>query len=145
MPLKKASYRAIIGMNLMRKGVEPGDILTLTLRNEDTDGMYKQAKRLMDMFVQCYGFWPQSIAVHPDHLDLLKKQGKTLDILLDEKAAAYIGELINLTDLPRRIPLEGDSTLDLFTALARFTFAKEDAKDIALAALSTTFGINLEK
>lgn len=142
---KKASYRGVVGMNLMRKQAEPGDILTLTVRNEGSNGMYTQAKRLMNMFVLCYGFCPEVIAIHPDHLDLLKKQGKTLDILFNEKAAEMIGKVMDLDEVPRCIPLVGDPSLDLFTASARFVFAEEEAKSMALAALSDAFGINLEQ
>lgn len=123
-------------MCLHKYTIEPGDELLLTLRNkEDETSMYRQVQRLSGLFLKGWGFWAQEIALHPDHLTLLKKQGKRLDILIAEEAASEIGKLIDLTELPTCVPLVEDASLDLFTAVARFTFSKEEAGKLALELL----------
>ena len=140
--MNKASYRGIVGANLARKGAYPGDILTLMVRNEESDdGMYQQVKRLQGMFLGCYNFFPQSIAVHPDHLALFKKQGKRLDITISEEAAKNIGALVSLSDIPRSIPLIADETLDLFTAVARFEVRTDEWKDYIIDAFKALFPV----
>jgi hypothetical protein len=137
----KITYDTVRVMNLYNKKAEPGDELSLVLRNEHTDGMYAQAERLYYMFVLCYGFFPDSIAIHPDHLALLKKMGKRLDILIDEKMAQEIGKSVDLATLPRAIALVADESLDLFTSVARYTLDYEQAGDMAMNALFNRFGI----
>lgn len=134
--MNKASYRGIVGANLAQRRVSPGDILMLTLRNEDSDeGMYQQVSRLKYMFLMCYLFFPQEIAVHPDHLAIFKKQGKRLDITISEEAAKEIEALVHLEDIPRSIPMVADESLDLFTAVARFEFPVDMWKEYLLDAL----------
>src|SRR5437660_1703090 len=124
----KMTYRTIVARNLIEKKCMPGDVLTLTLRNEESqENIYAQAQRLNDMFLLCYAFWPQSIAIHPDHLAILKKQQKSLDIVIPDDVAQVMRELVELAELPRRIALVADETLDHSTAVAHYHFRKEDA------------------
>jgi hypothetical protein len=126
----KMTYTALVAMNLIKREAIPGDVITLTIRNGESDeGMFKQAKRLSNMFLACYHFWPQSIAIHPDHLDLIRKQGKSLDITFSDLKSSLIGKFIDLTELPTHIPLVADPTLDMITAVARFDFKTEEMED----------------
>ncbi len=139
--MNKASYKGIVGGNLARKKALPGDTLTLTIRNEESDeGMYAQVKRLNTMFLLCYGFFPQSIAVSPNHLEILKQQGRRLDITVSEEAAKAIGGYMDLTGLPRVTPLVADATLDLFTVVARFEFRMDDMQELLTEALLAALG-----
>jgi hypothetical protein len=134
--MSKLSYKQLVATNLLRHNAYPGDELTLTIRNEENDeGIYAQAQRLWKMFTQCYYFYPQSISIHSEHLAILKKQGKSLDIMLSEEGAQRFGEEIDLTSLPRTIPLLADDSLDLFTTVARFTFREEDGGEMLADAL----------
>ena len=137
----KITYETLRVMNLFQHQAQPGDVISLVLRNEHEDGMYKMAERLYYMFVHCYGFFPDSIAIHPDHLALLKKMGKRLDILINEKAAKEIGEQVELSTLPRVIPLVADDTLDFWTAVARYKLDYEEAGDMAINALFNRLGM----
>lgn len=137
--MKPTSYTAVTAIHLIKCKAQPGDIITLSIRNEDTDdGMFSQTKRLVDMFVQCYGFWPSEVAIHPDHLDLIKKVGKSLDVTIPESISGILGKLMELTDLPTRIPLVADESLDLFTAVARYHFKKENTEAFLKTVLEHT-------
>ena len=137
----KMTYNTLRTMNLFKHKAEPGDVISLALRNEHQDGMYTMAERLYYMFVCCYGFFPDSIAIHPDHLALLRKMGKRLDILINERAAQEIGKEIELSTLPHVIPLVADESLDLWTAVARYHLEYEGAKDMAINALFNSLGM----
>jgi hypothetical protein len=131
---EKASYRTIVTMNLYSHGFHPGDVLTVTLRNEH-DGAYQLAERLKSMFLKTFYFYPESIALHPDHLAILKKQGKSLDIILSEEMVPLVREFIELTDIPHTVPLIADESLDLFSAIAQFEFREEETKERAIEAI----------
>lgn len=144
--MEKISYRTLVVLNLVRKQMEPGDVLTLCVRNDEcTDGMYKQALRLVHLFLHSFNFWPEQVALHPDHIALLKKQARSLDILIDEKMADILGKRVDLSSLPRVVPLVEDSTLDLFSAVARHAFRLEDARDVAGDMISAMLGIDLKE
>lgn len=127
----KMTYKALVAINLGSHGVGPGDTVSLVLRNASgEESMFCLAQRLQNMFAMCYSFYPAEIAVHPDHAALIKKQEKTLDVTIgSEQIGKLIGELLELSGLPVRIPLVADETLDLFTAVARFHFAEDDMID----------------
>jgi hypothetical protein len=131
----KMDYKTIIAVNLARADCNPGDEITMMLRNEvGSEGMYALAKRLNTLFLNALCFWPDAIRMHPDHITLLKKQGKTLDIILNEQMSQIIGKHIDLTDLPTGVPFIADEKLDLFTAVATFHFSEERGDEFIEAA-----------
>lgn len=133
----KLSYTEIIAGNLLRHRIMPGDMVSLSIRNEgEHGGIYGQAKRTCDAFLSSFAFWPTEIALHPDHLDILRKQGRTIDIILGDLDAVLMGLVIaDLADLPTRIPLVGDSALDFFTTVARYVYREEMTKEMLKAVL----------
>lgn len=139
---EKMSYTSYVAIRLMSHHVIPGDTLRIHLRNDTTsESMYDLAARLSAMFLTCYGFYPTHVAVHPDHMTIIKKQGKTLDILLSEKVAPLLSLVLeDLMQIPKRIVLTEDATLDLFTAVACFDFRQEDAQEYLLAGLRIALG-----
>lgn len=126
----KLDYESIVALNLARKDLDPGDTILVALRNEDA-GIFQQAMRVYRLFTTSLAFFPQHIAIHPDHLAMLKKQGKTVDILIDEKMAEILKDMVDLSTIPRRIPFVGDDNLDLFTVVARYEFSKEQVSKMS--------------
>lgn len=139
----KLSYTEIVASNLLRHQIMPGDIVSLAIRNDGgREGIYKQAKRTCDAFLSSFAFWPTEIVLHPDHLDILRKQGRTIDIILSDQEAALMGLVIaNLADLPTRIPLVGDDTLDFFTTVARYVYREEMVEEMVKAMFKAALGM----
>jgi hypothetical protein len=131
------TYTTLVAINVLKHDIEPGDTITLTVRNEDsTQGMFAQVQRLSDMFLECYSFFPAEIAIHPDHVALIKNMGKSLDVTIkNAQIGELLGKLLDCTTLPTRIPLIGDTSLDLFTAVAHYSYSKEREQDFKMEAI----------
>lgn len=124
MTTTKVSYETLVAMNLRHRSINPGDCVALSLRSEQ-EGIYELCCRLRDIFTISFCFLPETIAVHPDHLAILQKQGRSLEVTVTETGAKLIGDLVDLLTLPTKVALIADETLDLFTAVASYTFTSE--------------------
>lgn len=134
--MSKLGYKSMIASGLLSHRGHPGDELVLSIRNEESsDGMYAQARRLSDMFLSCFGFYPQSLVIHPTHLTLIKAMGKSIDITISEETAKVAAAMFELGELPRTIPLLADESLDLFTTKAVYHFRTDQAKDLLVELL----------